>query len=379
MPEPTGPGAMRRPTVLHVLEALTSGVSRHVVDLVRNVDIVDHVVAAPAVRVGSVPDPFALDHLRAAGAVVHRLEMRRSPAHPRNLLAAAQLTRLVRRYRPQILHGHSAIGGALARGIPAPRETAHVYTPHGLHRDPFSNLIEGVLARRTDRFVAVSPSEAELFAGLGVPAERVVVIPNGIADPTGTAAEAADLRALAGFPPGVPLVGCVARLLAQKAPERFVECCRIVAKADPEVRFLLIGDGPLAGQVDELAGCAELKGRFVRLREVHPAAPTLGQLDVFVLLSRFEGAPYTPLEAAWSGTPLVLSDCVGSVDVLTGPLARWLVPDGAPAAAAALVLELLGDAEQRRRAGEAAARHVKDRFGVRQMAVKYAALYADLT
>jgi glycosyltransferase involved in cell wall biosynthesis len=362
-----------------VLEALTGGVSRHVVDLARYVKGVQHVVAAPAQRVGSVPDRLARDQLAAAGAEFHCVEMRRSPLHPRNALSYLELARLVRRCQPAIIHGHSAIGGALSRTVPAPAGTARVYTPNGLHDSRFSLTIERALVARTDRVVAVSPSEAEaLRKHRLVRDDNVVMIPNGIALGPVQGDAVVDLRAVAGIPANAPIVASIARLLPQKAPERFVECCRLVARDNADAYFLLIGDGPLAPRVDQAADCDELRGRFVRVSEVQGVAPSLGQLDVFVLLSRFEGAPYAPMEAASAGVPVVLSDCVGNVDVLDESLGYLVAPDADPVTAAATVTKLLSDPDFHRRTGEACARRIADAFDIEKIALTYTELYREL-
>jgi glycosyltransferase involved in cell wall biosynthesis len=363
-----------------VLEALTGGVSRHVVDLARYVKGVEHVVAAPAQRVGSVPDRLAREQLAAAGAQFHCVEMRRSPVHPRNALSYVELARLVRRCRPEIIHGHSAIGGALSRTVPAPGGAARVYTPNGLHDTRFSLAVERALVARTDRVVAVSPSEAEaLKRHRLVHGDNLAMIPNGIALASAPDESAVNLRELAGIPDGAPLVGSIARLLPQKAPERFVECCRLVARENAEVFFLLIGDGPLAPEVDRAASHGELRRRFVRVSEVQGVAPSLAQLDVFVLLSRFEGAPYAPMEAASAGVPVVLSDCVGNVDVLDESLRYLIAPDGNPRVAATTVTNLLNDRDFHRQAGEACARRIATAFDIEKIALEYESLYRELT
>lgn len=375
------PGEARssRATVLHVLEALAGGTSRHLVDLVRHTPSVRHVVAVPRRRVGAVPDDLALPALAAAGADVRLVEMRRRPFHPRNGLAYLQLTRLVRELRPDIIHGHSAIGGALARAVPAPPGTPRIYTPNGLNQSRVAVVTERALASRTTRLVAVSRSEERLLQDLELcSAERSVFIRNCLALPE-TTAPAPDLRTLAGFPPHVPVVGSVARLLPQKAPERFVQCARMIAQQNSDARFLLIGDGPLAAQVDREAARPELAGRFVRLREVQGVARSLGQLDVFVLLSRFEGGPYSPLEAMAAGTPAVLSDAVGNVDTLQEcGVSELLVRDGDPAQAADVVLRLLNDSRMRNSLGETVSQRVIAAFDIHAMGREYMRLYAEL-
>jgi glycosyltransferase involved in cell wall biosynthesis len=363
--------------VLHVLEAFAGGTSRHLVDLVRHTSGVQHVVAVPKHRVGAVPDHLALPALEQAGAHIHIVEMRRMPLHPVNGLATAQLAKLVGALRPDVIHGHSAIGGALARVVPAPRGIRRVYTPNGLNQNRHALRIERQLVGRTDRIVAVSASEGQLFCDLGLADDsRLTVIPNAIeVNQPGTDI---DLRSMLGLAPGTPLVGTVARLLPQKAPERFVECCRLVARQRPDVHFVLIGDGPLAPTVDALAAAPELAGRFTRLAELQGAAPALPQLDVFVLLSRFEGGPYAPLEAMRGGTPPVLSDAVGNIDVLGPDLSGLLVPNGAPDQAAEVVLRLLGNELYRELMSETAKSRVVEDFDVRAMGRTYERFYRDL-
>lgn len=365
------------PLVLHVLEALAGGTSRHLVDLVRHTNGVRHAVAVPNHRVGAVPDHLAIPALEQAGASIHIVEMRRMPLHPRNLGAAAQLTRLIDSLEPDIIHGHSAIGGALARIVPAGKHVRRVYTPNGLNQNPHALRVERRLLGRTDRVVAVSPSEGQLLREIGIADEaRMTVIPNAIE--VNQPGSDIDLRAMLGLAPDALLVGTVARLLPQKAPERFVECCRLVARHRPDVHFLLIGDGPMAPQIDAMAAAPELSGRFTRIAELQGAAPTLPQLDVFVLLSRFEGGPYAPLEAMRGGTPAVLSDAVGNVDVLGDDLSGLLVPGGDPGRAAEVVLRLLNNEMYCELMSLTSRSRVVEEFDVRAMGRTYTRFYTKL-
>jgi glycosyltransferase involved in cell wall biosynthesis len=331
----------------------------------------------PDHRVGAVPDRLALPALEQAGAAVHIVEMRRMPLHLMNWRAAAQLTQLVRGLRPAVIHGHSAIGGALARTVPAGKQVRRVYTPNGLNQNPHVLRIERRLLQRTDRVVAVSASEGQLMREVGIADDtRLTVIPNAIE--LNQPSSDIDLRAMLGLAPDTLLVGTLARLLPQKAPERFVECCRLVARQRPDVHFLLIGDGPLAPQVDALAAAPELSSRFTRIAELQGAAPALPQLDVFVLLSRFEGGPYAPMEAMRGGTPPVLSDAVGNVDVLGDDLSDLLVPDGEPARAAEIVLHLLDNELYRELMSLTAKSRVVEEFDVRAMGRNYTRFYTEL-
>lgn len=175
--------------------------------------------------------------------------------------------------------------------------------------------------------VAVSPSErADVLRRRLVPASRVQVIPNGI-DPGLPPRPDPSLRDIVGVPAGAPLVGSVGRLVDQKAPLDLVRAWAHVAARRPDARFVLIGDGPLAGAVDDLAATAGLRDRYTRLPFLADADAHLADLDVFTLASRFEGAPYVVLEAMRAGVPVVATEVTGTVDLLGGG-AGTLVPPG---------------------------------------------------
>jgi glycosyltransferase involved in cell wall biosynthesis len=363
--------------VLHVLEAVEGGTARHVVDVVSTVPGWEHHVALPERRVGAPTDRLAAARLRDAGAVLHVIDMRRAPWHPANARAVARLRRLRRQVRPAIVHGHSSIGAALGRLAVVGTEIPFVHTPNALAAGRLVVTAERLLGRRTTRLVAVSPSEAAHLRRLGlVPDDRVVTIPNGVALPAPP--PALDLRERLGLDAGVPLVGTVGRLIDQKAPERFLEVCAAVSRLHPDARFLLVGDGPLRPAVEAHPARHELGGRLHHLVELPDAGSVLGQLDVFVLASRFEGGPYAPLEAMRAGTAVVLTDVVGNRDAVVDGESGVLVEQDDVAGLAARVAELLADGDRRRVMGEAAQRRVAAEFDRAVAGRRLAALYEEV-
>jgi glycosyltransferase involved in cell wall biosynthesis len=367
----------RPPLVLHVLEALEGGTSRHLVDVVRHATRTDHVVVVPPRRVGGATDDQAVPALREAGADVRFLTMHRTPWSYANVRALPTLGRLIRRVRPDAVHGHSSIGGLLARVAATGSRRTTIYTPNGITTVRAGLAVERALRRRTDVFVAVSASEGDLAARLGVarPAQ-VRVIPNGIdVDPV---PPPVDLRDHLGVPDGAPVVGTIARLVPQKAPEDFVAACERIGHAVPDARFVLIGTGELEREVDAAVARAGLGGRFVRIPSLAGAAGVLGQLDVFALSSRFEGGPYSPLEAMRAETPVVLTEVVGSRDTVEDGVSGLVVPPGDVDALAEAVIGLLQDPDRRRRMGQAGRERVLAHFDVRAMGRALDDLYRQI-
>jgi glycosyltransferase involved in cell wall biosynthesis len=359
-----------------VCEALESGVARHVTDLVTHARNVHHIVAVPPRRVGGVTDTTAVPAMQAAGADVHVIDMRRNPIHPANARATLALRQLQRRLRPDVVHGHSSIGGALARATPA-RRTARVWTPNGVMTAAPVLAMERAFGLRTDRVVAVSESEAQLLvAHRVVPRNKIVVIPNGIsvAEP-GPAPM--DVRQHLGLDSDTPLVGAIGRIAAQKAPLTFVDACRIVAQSRADVHFVQVGDGPLAGDVDRAVQEWDRRGQFHRLGPQDNAASLLPQLSVLVQISMYEGGPYVPLEAMRARIPVVLSDVVGNRDTIVDGVSGLLVPVSAPSDTAAAVLRLLADTAAADEIAAAGRRRFEECFDVEIMARAHEAMYAD--
>ncbi|MBA2326093.1 MAG: glycosyltransferase, partial [Actinobacteria bacterium] len=211
-----------------------------------------------------------------------------------------------------------------------------------------------------------------------VPSERIVIVPNAIELESPPPASV-DLRAELGIDTETPLVGSVGRLVRQKAPEVFVRACARVAASVPQARFVLVGGGPLEGLVTSEIASAGLDDRFLLLRGFDEGERIMGQFDVFALPSRYEaGAAFAPMEAMRAGTPVVVTDVVGSRDAVEHGRSGFVVPPDDSAALADAVTRLLVDPALRRAFSDAGRRRVEERFDIRMAAVGIAEVYGSL-
>jgi glycosyltransferase involved in cell wall biosynthesis len=367
------------PTVVHVLEAMGGGTSRHMVDLVAATEGFKHVVVAPTQRFEDITDETMIPRLREAGFDVHIIDMRRTPTHPDNAKAIIRGWRLIQSLQPSIVHGHSHIGGAVARLASLPAHgVPRVWTPHGLHHSRGIMAVERAFNRLTSATVAVSESEADLLRSRGVVRSgKLYTIPNGI-DPKPLGGELGQLREQFGIAQDAPLVGTLGRLADQKAPLDFVAACQILHERFPQAHFIQIGDGPLADAVTRAAANMIDAGVFHQVSYLKDASAYMADLDVFLLNSLFEGGPYAPLEAMREGVPVVLTDVVGSHDVVEDGVTGYLVPFADVRAAADAVGSLLSSPERRRQFAAEASRRLNDRFSAQRMGAAHREMYEQL-
>ena len=333
-------------------------------------------IAVPSVHRGE-PTRRAMASAQAAGARVEVVEMGRFRSPHRHLAALRALRETILRVAPDLIHGHSSIGGAMARlatvgtGIPA------IYTPHALSRSRLALAAELALRRRAARIIAVSESEREFALRNRVADEaRTVLIHNGVelAPPPPLAQP---LRALLEIDQGVPLVGSVGRLTRQKAPEVFIAACELVGRWRPDAHFVLIGLGARHADLAEMIRATEIEHRFHLVPWLSNAAAAMSELDVFASSSRFEGAPYTPLEAMRADTPVVVTDVPGNRDVVRDGETGLVVPPDSPVQLADAIHRLLSDDLLRARVTRNAKRTVARR-DVHAMADATCSVYREL-
>ena len=147
----------------------------------------------------------------------------------------------------------------------------------------------------------------------------------------------------------------------------------------PDARFLVVGDGPWLGWVEGrlrrtgLDACVLLR----TARDEIEVAEHLLDLDALVMPSRWEGLPYTLLEAMASGVPVVATAVGGMADVLETEGAGLLCPSGDVEGLAVRALALVNDRELAGRI-RTGARLRMEGYTLRQMVERIAAVYEDL-
>jgi glycosyltransferase involved in cell wall biosynthesis len=288
----------------------------------------------------------------------------------RNWMAGAlRLRRMVKAFRPDIVHIHLGYG-LLFEAIGLVRVPT-VYTHHNIRLN-FPAWLFHLFDRFVDRYVAICNACAAM---LGRYVKRpITLIPNGV-PPTFSIASARTR-----LPRDVNILS-VGRLTAQKDYANLIDAA---ARLKPrfleqgrQIRFQIAGDGPerrLLQQAIEKKGLSEVV-TLLGTREDVPAL--MADADLLVLSSRFEGLPITLIEGAMSALPAVATDVGGCADIVEDGRTGYLVPAGDPELLAQRIGDALAD-EERYISFSAAARRTAERFTLEACAAAHLALYGEV-
>ncbi|CAA6696207.1 MULTISPECIES: glycosyltransferase [unclassified Lentimonas] len=245
-----------------------------------------------------------------------------------DIRALLRLRAFVQRRKPTVIHGHSSKAGALVRLLPLKNNIGRYYTPHayygmggnsGLKASIF-NGIERLLGKRGCT-IHLSPEESE-FANttLKLKNTQSTIIPNGVDfslfHPANSASERDQIRQSLGIAPDAIVIGSIGRLSYQKDPStlyRAFDHFRRNSTDSANIKLLHVGNGE-AEDVTTLQALAQQLGiTEAIIRPAYRSDPEVfyRAMDTFCLSSRYEGLPFTGLEALASNLPLILTDAPG--------------------------------------------------------------------
>jgi glycosyltransferase involved in cell wall biosynthesis len=323
------------------------------------------------------------------GRLGEGLSLRRVPELGREISPVADLrtlvtlTRIVREFRPDIVHTHPAKAGTLGRAaarLGGVRTLVHTY-----HGTVFSGYfgraksrtfleIERALSRITTRIVAITPGQRREIIALGIGDERKVIeIPLGLE--LAPFLEPPDQRAARhalDLPSDVPIVAIVARLVPVKDVSLFL---RAMATVPPPAVAVVVGDGELRAQLEAESSALGLSGRCRFVGWQRDVATVYAAADVVALTSRNEGSPVSLIEAMTAARAVVATSVGGVPDLVQTGTNGLLVPQGDAALFGAAVRSLIADPALRSRLGANARRTAYPAYDVSRLLANVTALY----
>lgn len=315
------------------------------------------------------------------------------PVRPwKDWVALRQLTDLLRQQHPDIVHTHSGKAGVLGRlaaaraGVPV-----IIHTVHGPSFGPFQSAARNALflyaerraARVTSHFVVVAEAMKKqyLAAGIGQPGQYTRILSGFPMEPFLSATNDPQLRAQFGLLKTDIVVGKIGRLFKLKGHDDLFDVAPELVRQCPQLKFLLVGDGPWRRRFEDRAQALGLQKHFVFTGLVPPAgvARLVGLMDIVVHLSSREGLARALPQALAAGRPVVAYDCDGAGEVCLDGHTGFLVPPGEREVLCERLLRLARTPELRSQLGRQGREFVRDRFSVQKMVDDLYQLYLRLS
>jgi glycosyltransferase involved in cell wall biosynthesis len=239
--------------------------------------------------------------------------------------------------------------------------------------------IDRVLAKKTDRIITNSSGVQDFYVARGLPAEKFVVIPNGIRPfaPENPCTREQLLSEL-NLPADARLIGAVGRLWPQKRVKDLIWATDLLKCIRDNVHLLIIGDGPQRWRLEKFAIQCHVADRVHFLGERGDVPRILPHLELLWLASGYEGQSNAILEAMSAGLPVVATDIPGNRDLVVHEQTGYLVDVGDRGQLAQAAEKLLNDPDLARQLGAAGRERVLTEFSVEKMISRHAELYEQI-
>ncbi len=301
-----------------------------------------------------------------------------------DLRAFISLVKVIRDFRPDVIHTHTAKAGFLGRiaSIASLHPSIRIHTFHGhLLSGYFGNLkrslvilVEKILANFTDCLLAVGNKVRQdlLAAGIGKP-ENFELMPPGLQ--IAKLPSKSDAKEFYGLSSKFLQCAFIGRVTQIKRPDRFLDVVAEVKKRGIEIQFLMAGDGELLEVCEERIADEELPVKVLGWQ--FDIERVLAAADIVILTSDNEGTPLSLIQAGMAALPVVTTN-VGSIpevviDGVTGFITHLDVMEMADA------LEMLAtDVRLKARLGSAAQGFTMANFGVNRLVSDHEELYKRL-
>jgi len=325
--------------------------------------------------------------------------MGRSVNPLRDLESLRAIRKIIREFRPDIVHTHAAKAGALGRiaarleGVPVV-----VHTYHGHVFDHYFSPWKSQLIKRVERFLARKSTaivviSSRQFDDITVrfaiaPAPKVHVIPLGF-DLGAFQIEKEERRKVFREKYTLQETECAIGLIGRFAPVKnhlhFLRAFARIKQSQPHARAFLIGDGELRALLE--AECDSLgltrtsateKADVVFTSWVQPVSHMMSGLDLVVLTSLNEGTPVSLIEAQAAGVAVISTDVGGVRDCVSSDRSGIIIPSEDENALVQAIMKLASDAALRNEYGAFGAKFVEDKFRHTRLVSDMHALYHGL-
>ena len=302
-------------------------------------------------------DQITQETVRRHGFGVIDLDVIWRPIRPlRDLRGLYRLYRYLKSSDHDIVHTHTSKAGFVGRiaarmaGVPVVLHTVHGFAFHEHSSKGILHsyaTLEKLAAKFCDRIVTVSEFHRRWALELGIGrSDQITAIPNGLdKGRVASAADPAALRRSWGVDAGQTVLLSPARLAPQKGLASLIRAIPMLKEQTAvPFRVVIAGDGPLRGELEQLAHDLNVQDRVVFLGFRKDVGDLLAASDIVVLPSLYEGLSISLLEAMAAGKPIVTTDIGSNLEVTRNGDGASIVPPNRRGELATAIAQMLNDA-----------------------------------
>jgi glycosyltransferase involved in cell wall biosynthesis len=362
--------------VLHVIGALSPGGAE------RNLFYLAPQFARSKFRYGicclTERGKFA-DEVERLGVPVFELGFRKRYA----VSTILRLAKMLKEMRVRVVHTHLFTCGVIGRIAAWRARTPVIIThEHGktLWKKWHHRFFERVAIRRTDLRIAVSTDIMNLrLKHEKTPPSKIRVVFNAVepadfvVDDARRAAKRKELEIDNSF-----VIGTVGRLVKAKSYDLLLEVAREVCSRKPEVRFVIVGDGPLRRLLEHTRDSLDLREKVHLLGTRADIPELMAAMDLYIISSRREGLPVALIEAMMAGKPIVATGVGGIPETLAHDRDGIIVAPGSKDALSDAILGLIDDPEKMRRIASNARRKAVVTYSPETVLAEIELIYREL-
>ena len=282
--------------------------------------------------------------------------------------------------RADVLHAvgykadvHGGLAAAWGRRVPVVA-TVHGWLFRADVKERFYGWLDLQSLRRFTKVVALCRSYEELLVRRGIARERIIRIPSGIDAEKIVSRDRAESSLQK---PRPFTAGMLGRLSEEKNHEMFLRAARCLLDAGCDARFLIAGEGPLRGRLEEKVRRLGLE-RSVQFLGYVDRDDFMEEIHALVVCSMIESLPYSVMEAMAWFRPVIATRVGGLPDLVEGVGAGYLVEKNDQASLVRCMTELAGNPDLRHRLGMRARTGLEQRFSLGTMLDTYVRLYHEI-
>lgn len=290
-----------------------------------------------------------------------------APVNEIDLATAWKLSKILRRWQPEIVHAHdphavtmAALGLSFRAPDPRPKLIASRRVDFHLQSHTFSQW----KYRQVDGFIAASRAIKDVLAQDGIPSGRIDVVHDGIDVEKIQNRPPIDVHAEYWLPHGVPVIVNVGALVGHKGQRYLIEAMSLVLREVPDAHLIIFGEGELRPALERQVKHLSLAKRVLLPGFREDVLSLMKAADLFVMSSVTEGLGSAVLDAMAMGLAIVGTTAGGIPEAVVPNVTGELVEPSDPKSLAAAIVKLLKDPALRRAYGEAGRQHVAANFGV---------------